>query len=420
MPLTVNCSGCKKVYSLPETMRGKTVRCKDCQAMFTVQEEAAGTAAAVAAPQAPTVTSTCPNCQSVYQLPAAMTGKQVRCKKCQGTFVAGKALAPVAKEEAVIDDETEAMMARRREQVRARREGVSLPGSTEEEVHEVVDEDEQGTRSPKVPVQIAPDLDGSPRPNRFPVAVLSVLGGMALMALVVLVLLVAGGIVLAGKVNAIKEKNDAARAAFDAQQKAAKLTAAAPKNLDDAIRNVKDQDAIKRKGALDYLQQAPVDVGRKKELGEALTVVLRSNKDDQRLAAFKILETWGPLPETEGAACDAFKSTNKEVRAAAMPYLAKFDVKRCYDALSDGLKNEDDRELAITYLTGAGPKAEPSLWPRLKESPDTVKGACKVLGAIGGNESKKRLEAAKKGAPPEVAAAIQEAMQAIEVRAKQK
>ena len=39
MPLTVTCSGYKKVYSLPETMRGKKVRCKDCQTMFTVEEK---------------------------------------------------------------------------------------------------------------------------------------------------------------------------------------------------------------------------------------------------------------------------------------------------------------------------------------------------------------------------------------------
>ena len=105
-----------------------------------------------------------------------------------------------------------------------------------------------------------------------------------------------------------------------------------------------------------------------------------------------------------------------------MKYVAKFDEKRCYDALSERLRDNDDRELATSLLKEGGMKAEPALWPRLnaKENSDAMKSACQVLGAIGGKESKKRLEAAKKNAPPEVVPAIEEAMQAIEMRAKQK
>jgi len=449
MPLTVSCSACQKVYSLPDTMRGKKVRCKECQAMFTAEE--AGAPAAAPAPQVETVASTCPSCQSVYQLAATMTGKQVRCKKCQGTFVAGQvpAVTEEVVEEATVEDETEAMMAKRRERVRAQREGGdsaaptirrpagestavrkgSAPAvSEEEEVYEVEEEDEDSPRRQRVLVQIASDLDGSPRPKRFPVAVLSVLGGMALMTLVVLALLVGGGIVLANKASAMKERSDAAVAARDAAQKAATAAAAVPKNLDEAIRNTKDNDAIKRKGGLDFLQKSPMDASRKKEVGEALNDVLRSKDDNHRMTAFKVLDKW-EIPETDaivGAACEATKSPSKEVRIAAMSYVCRFDQKRCFDALSERLKVDDDRDLAVNCFfvaaeKGAVPKMkiEASVWPRLKESAATIKGACKVLGAVGGQQSRKQLEAAKKDAPQEAMEAINEAIVQIDAR-KQK
>ena len=40
MPIKLNCPHCDKGYNLPDASRGKTLRCKQCQGTFTVEDEA--------------------------------------------------------------------------------------------------------------------------------------------------------------------------------------------------------------------------------------------------------------------------------------------------------------------------------------------------------------------------------------------
>lgn len=375
MPITVSCTSCNKPYTLAEALQGKTVRCKACSASFVVS----------AVPTSPAVD---PDELLIEQARARVRalqgGRQVSATGTRAAAAAQNA-APSP--------------------VRAGAAPVSV-----DEVYEEVVEDFAPSRRGKL-VKIASDLDGSPRPPRFPVAVMSVLGGMSLMSLFVLVGLALGTVVLVGKLGAMQERQKEARAA-----------ALTPRDLGDAVNMLKTNDAAKRTQALEFLKQQPMDAGRQEEVAQALDGVLKHAADDnQRLAVLKALDTWG-ISKNVPTVTGNLRSGNKDVRTDAMKFVGKFREKRCYDALSERLRNKDDRALATELLIAAGPEVETSIYPRFGlEEPDTMIAACKVLGAVGTMRSKQELDRVKGGAlQPAVRPAVLEALAAIEMRARQK
>src|SRR5215469_5732416 len=53
MPIQTTCPACEKGYTLPDTQRGKRVRCKSCQGTFVVGGDPAGSGTAAAAEEVP-------------------------------------------------------------------------------------------------------------------------------------------------------------------------------------------------------------------------------------------------------------------------------------------------------------------------------------------------------------------------------
>jgi HEAT repeat protein len=107
----------------------------------------------------------------------------------------------------------------------------------------------------------------------------------------------------------------------------------------------------------------------------------------------------------------------------AMALLGKSKKRRAFDALAERLKNQEDREQAVTLLIAAGKdnkEAEPAVLPRLNSSKEqdaaVLLAACRILKEIGTNQSKNALNALKKDGPMEVRAVAEEALRAIDAR----
>src|SRR5262245_46295537 len=97
MPIQVTCPGCHAGYNVPDAYAGKQIRCKRCQSTVPVGAAPAAARAAAPAPAAAaasTIQTSCPSCHAVYKLPETMLGKSARCKKCQTSFVIGAAPKP--------------------------------------------------------------------------------------------------------------------------------------------------------------------------------------------------------------------------------------------------------------------------------------------------------------------------------------
>jgi predicted Zn finger-like uncharacterized protein len=93
MPISTSCPHCDTHYNLPDAVAGKKVRCKKCQETFPVS----GANGSNGHSHGDTVPVICPHCETPAKS-RAVPGTRVRCKRCGEAFtVSGKVRGPARK-----------------------------------------------------------------------------------------------------------------------------------------------------------------------------------------------------------------------------------------------------------------------------------------------------------------------------------
>ena len=79
------------MLNVPDTARGKKIRCGTCQAVMSIP--VASSSAAIPQPAANSMQAKCPHCSVAIKVPAGAQGKTLRCGKCEQMFKIPSTLA---------------------------------------------------------------------------------------------------------------------------------------------------------------------------------------------------------------------------------------------------------------------------------------------------------------------------------------
>ncbi len=136
---------------------------------------------------------------------------------------------------------------------------------------------------------------------------------------------------------------------------------APPQNLDDAIKGLRDFNIFRRGAALQWLENAPVDEGRRLDVSRALEALLRDFDISKKTSAVKLLATWGTKNSTPALirAMDDLTSPNPEI----MRTLLVLKDPRAVAPIAAKLTsfNPADRDAALETLNAWGADAGPAI-----------------------------------------------------------
>jgi hypothetical protein len=338
MPINVACPRCAKPYALPENLAGKVVRCASptCQAQFRVPGQAAVAAAPPVPPPSPPA------------LPAQ-------------ALTAPPPLPPPAKKKRFDPDATW----------------------------------EDSAAGQRRSVQIASDLDGSPRPKRAPIMVLAVLGAMALLTLLALGSTVGGGIVLAAKIQKLVPKD--------------------PKDVNDALRLAHSGNSAARLRAVKWLQKQPLEQQQRDAVAVMLARCVMDQDVGLRLEALKALDTWGGRSEVP-VFLEALESDHAPTWQAASELLLKHKDESLAQELAKRIGRTDGKHVP-ELLEKMGPMAEKPLIEATHDrtlTPERRVEACRILGKVATEEGRRRLEEVTRDPDSPVADAARQALEQLQ------
>lgn len=193
---------------------------------------------------------------------------------------------------------------------------------------------------------------------------------------------------------------------------------AAPDNLDDALRLLRDGDAHRREAAVDWLSRAPVEEPRREEVAQALLPLLESREWQLHHAASIALAVWG----TRATADKLYGLAQREATpgwAAALETLALMGDPRAASLAASYLPNVFKRFAAVRAIELLGPSAEAELVPYLK-APDIGlrREVVRLLGVVGSAKCLPALSAAGER-DPQLKADVTTASQAIQKRERE-
>jgi hypothetical protein len=286
------------------------------------------------------IPATCPSCGSQFTLNDSLEGERVRCRHCQCPFLVRAS--------------------------GARGEG---PRRRDEDEH-LDDPPSEGPRG------ISP--------------VVWVLSGVG----VALVLLFAacGGLFYYTMQQA---GNTAEQLAKNIQQN---LPAPGPRDLDDALRQLRSPDRGQRQGAALWLVFQPVNAARRAEVALALEPLLADPDPGTALAGTRALEVWGG-PENVAALVRLMESDlagleGDECRSRAVDTLVRLQDARGGAAIARQWKRPAERARTRRALEKLGTAAEPAVLPYLKDADHDIQAeACRTLQVIGTRRSLVDLQA---------------------------
>jgi uncharacterized CHY-type Zn-finger protein len=79
--IQIVCPKCENPIKVPESVFGKTIKCKQCEHPFVVREPNEGDEKSAVKP------ILCPNCERSIKVPESVFGKKIKCKHCDHPFV---------------------------------------------------------------------------------------------------------------------------------------------------------------------------------------------------------------------------------------------------------------------------------------------------------------------------------------------
>ena len=164
--------------------------------------------------------------------------------------------------------------------------------------------------------------------------------------------------------------------------------------LDDLLAGIQNPDLFRRREALQKLAATPVDAGRKAEVSNALSGLLRDMDRSTREYAARCLGTWA-APAGVTALADAMKA-EKDVflQRVMVESLEKLKDPAAAEALASLLGTPSGRP-AEKALRAIGPAAEKAVQPYLDASKpvNARRAACQILKDIGTKDSLPALQA---------------------------
>jgi predicted Zn finger-like uncharacterized protein len=285
---------------------------------------------------------TCPNCQSTYLLSDALQGKNVRCKKCGGTFrIAGSASAPAAPPV------------------------VLRPAVAPEEIQAGIKPSEGRLRNLSAlaePVRSA-EIPEPRRKSSSTLKILLIIFG----SLAGLGFLTCGVVVYLGYQvsKTAKEKFQEIQANVEANVPDAPvdMRMKPPDNLEEALAYLKDGGVSKRHAGAQWLARAARDPGRQNEVARSLVPLLNDANNQVRLAGVKALERWATR-DSLAALLEVLNEPELEAgerRQIAMRTLARLKDERAVTPIAQRLTHFFDRDHAAKALQEMGPMAEPAV-----------------------------------------------------------
>jgi hypothetical protein len=185
--------------------------------------------------------------------------------------------------------------------------------------------------------------------------------------------------------------------------------------VDQALRELKDNDLFARVRAADALGQMNPNHPRRSEVARELAQMLRDPEILPRQAAGRALPIWATRDQTPEL-IDLLKDpVSNKPRIIAR--LGEFKDDRAIKPLADALRDLSTRAAAADALKKIGPKAEDHVIPILQDRDVFVrKSACDVLKVIGTQKSVAALEAVAKDRSRPAARAANDALREIRAR----
>lgn len=191
-----------------------------------------------------------------------------------------------------------------------------------------------------------------------------------------------------------------------------------PRPLADAelTQTLADLQGPGRRVALDRLALALPTAARREEVAGLLEPLLADPDLFTRQAAVKALAVWG-TKDNVPALLKRLDDKNVFVRIPVMAALGRLQDGRAAQPLAQRLVFHEDRKDASKALQALGSPAEKAVIPLLQHADWFVRlEACKILKAIGTQESKAGLLTAARDPNTQVAAAAKEAAAAVDDR----
>jgi predicted Zn finger-like uncharacterized protein len=322
------------------------------------------------------IQTSCPSCQTPYNLSDRQRGKRVRCRQCADTFVVGGGdAAAILDVEPVEDDEPAPRVVNRPRPAAARRPRVR----DEDDDYRSGEDSRRGGVSPLVWVGAGAGA----------LVLLAAVGGVTWWAL-------SGDDSPKGDTPAAAVAQAAPRPkepevpaapavpafnpigfapnasgpaagapAFVPSAPARRDPFAQPKDVSDAIDFLKDAgDAGRRKRGAEWLGRTPVDQARRQEVAAALEPVLSDGDLFTRQAAARAMVTWA-TKDNVPALLKAVEWEAGSIIDPAVDALAATKDERAPAALAKLLPNFFRRQAAVRGLTVLGPMAEKQVLPYL-------------------------------------------------------
>jgi predicted Zn finger-like uncharacterized protein len=359
------------------------------------------------------IQATCPSCLTQYNLPDALAGKKVRCKQCERPFVA-VAVEPEThgpdskrlKSPASAGDSPAAAAAGSP----SGEQPVPSPGAVEhdepimaksvKEPAELKDKLQSEARPVRVVAAVPAQAEPRPRrvtaaprgrgdddrddiepavsvvaakPSRSPMLAIGLIGGG--IAVVLGLILVVG----LGSYFFFRAMRNKVAQAGGPLGGAGSTTFGAPQNVDQALAQLKNDDAAARKEAASWLAQAVRDEGRRGEVTEALQPTLKDGDLWVRNAGVKAMRTWGPTKDHVPALIGVLKDQNNETREVAIHLLGDLKDPQAAQAIAERLPDFFDRGHASRALRDIGPPAEKAVLPYLFHPDGGVQGEARAL-----------------------------------------
>jgi predicted Zn finger-like uncharacterized protein len=296
----------------------------------------------------------CPDCGSEYNLRDDMRGKMVRCKKCTNTFTVREAGPPDDAEDLAPAKRKHDPDAIQEESRRVRDDGAAVRGSPGRRPRNVDDDDDEDVRT-----ESRRDVA---KQGKSPVMIILLIVGLA----IGLPVLCCGGgyaalyyLVWRPAAKAVEEASNELN---NAQANWPMAAAAAPKDLNEALNFLRENNAGKRQSAAEWLATQPLNQGREAEVADALEPLLTDANNGIRSSALKALKVWATpanVPAVNAFLIDeTFSGDANAHRELAIDIAPKVKDKRMYPHVAKYLANAFFNERSKNALQAVGRDAE--------------------------------------------------------------
>lgn len=321
--------------------------------------------------------STCPHCGQSGSVPDSLKGKKVRCKKCQKIFEIGATLT----QQAMADPSDAPLDVVLAEDVGPPSRSRSSSDSSRSDSRRRRDEDDDRDRPRRRDEdedEIRPRRDSrrdvvteEKSSKALPITLLCVGGGA------LLVLGICGGLTYWGVRSFFKGVEKGVEQTLDEMAEMGRPA----QNLDEALLFVKSPDIFRRQKGVDFLKGQPVDEARRAEVVKALQPLL--NDPFVADGAMDATARWAGKDHIP-LLLQQVEHHSHHVRRGAMEALGRLKDEKGAEAVAKRLPNHGDRQTASTALENMGNIAEKPVLKYITHNDDGVRNeARRILRAIG-------------------------------------